>query len=66
MPRPENLPSEIAWHRFDSNEAGVLPARGFDAVIAAEVIETSGKSAAGGAGVVSNTEGGWQTDFVDS
>ncbi len=39
LPRPENLPSEIAWHRFDSNEAGVLPARSFDAVIAAEVIE---------------------------
>jgi 2-polyprenyl-3-methyl-5-hydroxy-6-metoxy-1,4-benzoquinol methylase len=39
LPRPDNLPSEIAWHRFDSNEAGVLPARSFDAVIAAEVIE---------------------------
>jgi 2-polyprenyl-3-methyl-5-hydroxy-6-metoxy-1,4-benzoquinol methylase len=39
LARPENLPSEIAWHRFDSNEAGVLPARSFDAVIAAEVIE---------------------------
>jgi 2-polyprenyl-3-methyl-5-hydroxy-6-metoxy-1,4-benzoquinol methylase len=39
LPRPENLPSEIAWHRFDSNEAGVLPAKSFDAVIAAEVIE---------------------------
>ncbi|MDP9339095.1 MAG: methyltransferase domain-containing protein [Acidobacteriota bacterium] len=39
LPRPENLPSEIAWHRFDSNEAGVLPARSFDAVIAAEVLE---------------------------
>jgi 2-polyprenyl-3-methyl-5-hydroxy-6-metoxy-1,4-benzoquinol methylase len=39
LARPENLPSEIAWHRFDSNEAGVLHARSFDAVIAAEVIE---------------------------
>lgn len=39
LPRPDNLPSEIAWHRFDSNEAGVLPAKGFDAIIAAEVIE---------------------------
>jgi 2-polyprenyl-3-methyl-5-hydroxy-6-metoxy-1,4-benzoquinol methylase len=39
LPRPENLPSEIAWHRFDSNEAGVLPAKSFDTVIAAEVIE---------------------------
>ena len=39
LPRPDNLPSDIAWHRFDSNEAGVLPAKTFDAVIAAEVIE---------------------------
>jgi 2-polyprenyl-3-methyl-5-hydroxy-6-metoxy-1,4-benzoquinol methylase len=39
LPRPENLPSAIAWHRLDLNDAGSIPAASFDVVIAAEVIE---------------------------
>jgi len=39
LPRPENLPSAISWHELDLNDADVIPARSFDVVIAAEVIE---------------------------
>jgi 2-polyprenyl-3-methyl-5-hydroxy-6-metoxy-1,4-benzoquinol methylase len=39
LPRPRNFPGEIPWHRLDLNHGSALPAAGFDAVIAAEVIE---------------------------
>jgi 2-polyprenyl-3-methyl-5-hydroxy-6-metoxy-1,4-benzoquinol methylase len=39
LPRPENLPNAIAWHRLDLNDAHSIPAGSFDVVIAAEVIE---------------------------
>jgi 2-polyprenyl-3-methyl-5-hydroxy-6-metoxy-1,4-benzoquinol methylase len=39
LPRPENLPSAILWHRLDLNDADAIPAASFDVVIAAEVIE---------------------------
>lgn len=39
LPRPADLPSEIAWHRLDLNRGDVVPSGSFDAVIAAEVIE---------------------------
>jgi 2-polyprenyl-3-methyl-5-hydroxy-6-metoxy-1,4-benzoquinol methylase len=39
LPRPENLPSTITWHRLDLNNANPIPAASFDVVIAAEVIE---------------------------
>jgi len=39
LPRPENLPSAISWHRLDLNDADAIPAGSFDLVIAAEVIE---------------------------
>lgn len=39
LPRPENLPSAIAWRRLDLNDADAIPAASFDVVIAAEVIE---------------------------
>jgi 2-polyprenyl-3-methyl-5-hydroxy-6-metoxy-1,4-benzoquinol methylase len=39
LPRPQNLPDAIAWHRLDLNNADAIPAASFDAVIAAEVIE---------------------------
>ena len=39
LPRPENLPSAIARHRLDLNDADAIPATSFDVVIAAEVIE---------------------------
>lgn len=39
LPRPENLPSAIRWHRLDLNDADAIPAASFDVVIAAEVIE---------------------------
>jgi 2-polyprenyl-3-methyl-5-hydroxy-6-metoxy-1,4-benzoquinol methylase len=39
LPRPENLPSTITWHRLDLNNANAIPAASFDVVIAAEVIE---------------------------
>jgi 2-polyprenyl-3-methyl-5-hydroxy-6-metoxy-1,4-benzoquinol methylase len=39
LPRPGNFPSDIPWHSLDLNHGYALPAAGFDAVIAAEVIE---------------------------
>jgi 2-polyprenyl-3-methyl-5-hydroxy-6-metoxy-1,4-benzoquinol methylase len=39
LPRPESLPSAIAWHRLDLNDAHSISAGSFDVVIAAEVIE---------------------------
>jgi 2-polyprenyl-3-methyl-5-hydroxy-6-metoxy-1,4-benzoquinol methylase len=39
LPRPENLPSGIPWHRLDLNEADAIQAASFDVVFAAEVIE---------------------------
>jgi 2-polyprenyl-3-methyl-5-hydroxy-6-metoxy-1,4-benzoquinol methylase len=39
LPRPQNLPDAIAWHRLDLNNADTIPAATFDVVIAAEVIE---------------------------
>jgi 2-polyprenyl-3-methyl-5-hydroxy-6-metoxy-1,4-benzoquinol methylase len=39
LPRPENLPSAIPWHRLDLNDANAIRAASFDVVIAAEVIE---------------------------
>jgi len=39
LPRPENLPSTISWHRLDLNDADAIPAASFDVVIAAEIIE---------------------------
>jgi len=39
LPRPENLPSAILWHRLDLNDADAIPEASFDVVIAAEVIE---------------------------
>jgi 2-polyprenyl-3-methyl-5-hydroxy-6-metoxy-1,4-benzoquinol methylase len=39
LPRPENLPSTIAWRQLDLNDADAIPAASFDVVIAAEVIE---------------------------
>jgi len=39
LPKPQNLPDAIAWHRLDLNNADAIPAASFDMVIAAEVIE---------------------------
>jgi 2-polyprenyl-3-methyl-5-hydroxy-6-metoxy-1,4-benzoquinol methylase len=39
LPRPENLPGVIPWHRLDLNDADAIPAASFDVVIAAEVME---------------------------
>jgi 2-polyprenyl-3-methyl-5-hydroxy-6-metoxy-1,4-benzoquinol methylase len=39
LPRPQNLPDAVGWHRLDLNDANAIPAATFDAVIAAEVIE---------------------------
>jgi 2-polyprenyl-3-methyl-5-hydroxy-6-metoxy-1,4-benzoquinol methylase len=39
LPRPENLPGTIPWHRLDLNNADAIPAASFGVVIAAEVIE---------------------------
>jgi 2-polyprenyl-3-methyl-5-hydroxy-6-metoxy-1,4-benzoquinol methylase len=39
LPRPENLPSAIAWRQLDLNSGDVIPAASVDVVIAAEVIE---------------------------
>ena len=39
LPRPENLPSTINWHRLDLNDADAIPGASFDVVIAPEVIE---------------------------
>jgi 2-polyprenyl-3-methyl-5-hydroxy-6-metoxy-1,4-benzoquinol methylase len=39
LPRPQNLPGAVAWHRLDLNNADAIPAASFDVVIAAEVIE---------------------------
>jgi 2-polyprenyl-3-methyl-5-hydroxy-6-metoxy-1,4-benzoquinol methylase len=39
LPRPADLPQEIAWHCLDLNRGDVVPSGSFDSVIAAEVIE---------------------------